>query len=357
LGAVGRLGARAVGIFVALLCSVALLAFLTAPPLFTLLRIDVAAGASLQASMTSSAPSTQVPTFASWLSGLVPANPVKAAADGAMLPLIVFAVLFAAALSRTLPELRAAGTAFFRAIADAMLVIVGWVLALAPIGVFALAVTLAAHVGVAAVGAVGFYLVVHCGLVAIAGGLVYIAVRVLAGVPVARFARAMLPAQVVAVSTRSSVAALPAMIESAERVLRLPASVVGFALPFGVAVFRLNQGVSWIVSALFIGTLYGVHLSVPQLGLLAVTSVAMSFSVPGIPSGALFMIAPFFTAVGLPAEGVGILIGLDVIPDIFKTSLNVTGQMAATALLARKAELPGVSAPSLPVETRTAVYR
>jgi Na+/H+-dicarboxylate symporter len=167
----------------------------------------------------------------------------------------------------------------------------------------------------------------------------------------------VLPAQVVAVSTRSSVAALPALIDGAEHVLGLPAAVVGFALPFGVSVFRLNQGVTWIVSALFVGTLYGIHLSTSQLALLAVTSVAMSFSIPGIPSAALFMIAPFFTSVGLPVEGVGILIGLDVIPDVFKTSLNVTGHMAATAILARRAEPPGVSAPPLPMETRAAVYR
>jgi proton glutamate symport protein len=146
----------------------------------------------------------------------------------------------------------------------------------------------------------------------------------------------VLPAQIVAVGTRSSVAALPAMIDGAERVLGLPAQVTSFALPFGVSVFRLNQGVSWIVAALFVGKLYGVHLSISQIGLLAVASVAMSFSVPGIPSGGIFVAAPFFVIVGLPIEGIGILIALDVIPDLFKTSLNVTGQMTATSLLARQ---------------------
>jgi len=146
----------------------------------------------------------------------------------------------------------------------------------------------------------------------------------------------MLPAQLVAISTRSSVASLPAMIDGAERVLRLPVRVVSFALPFGVSIFRLNQGVSWIVAALFVGALYDIHLSVGQLALLAAASVAMSFSVPGIPSGGLFVIAPFFMTVGLPVEGIGILIALDVIPDLFKTLINVTGHMTATVLLSRK---------------------
>jgi Na+/H+-dicarboxylate symporter len=194
-------------------------------------------------------------------------------------------------------------------------------------------------------------------LLTVAGALLYVVVRTAGAVPLRRFARAVLPAQVIAVSTRSSVAALPAMLESAERVLHLPPSVTGFVLPFGVAVFRINQGITWVVSALFIGKLYGVHLAWSQLALFAATSVAMSFSVPGIPSAALFMIAPFFPMVGLPVEGVGILIGLDVIPDLFKTSLNVTGHMAATVLLAREQETPGVAAPALPVEARLPAYR
>ena len=341
LGTMSRLGARAIVIFVALLSGVALLGFLAGPPLFALLDIDATSAASLRGAASSAAATVELPTFATWLVSLIPANPIKAAADGAMLPLIIFAVVFAAALARTPTDLRLTATAFFRGIADAMLIIVGWVLALAPIGVFALAVPLAAKMGAGVAGAVGFYLAVHCSLLAIAGAAFYIVVRVGAGIPVARFARAVLPAQIVGVGTRSSVAALPAMIDGAERVLGLPTQVTSFALPFGVSVFRVNQGVSWIVAALFVGKLYGVHLSVAQLGLLAVASVAMSFSVPGIPSGGIFVAAPFFATVGLPIEGIGILIALDVIPDLFKTSLNVTGQMTATSLLAGRRQQPG----------------
>jgi proton glutamate symport protein len=334
LAAVGRLGGRAVLTFTVLLAGCALVGFLAGPPLFALLSIDPASAASLRGTAAGTS-TVELPTFASWLVSLVPANPVKAAADGAMLPLIVFAVLFAAALARAPQDLRASAALFFRGLADAMLVIVGWVLAAAPIGVFALAVSLAVRVGVGVAGAVGFYLAVHSGLLALSGLLLYVVVRVVAGVPLKQFARALLPAQLVAVSTRSSVASLPAMIDGAERVLRLPTQVTSFVLPFGVSIFRLNQGVSWIVAPLFVAALYGVHLSLAQLALLAAASVPMSFSVPGIPSGGLFVIVPFFMTVGLPIEGIGILIALDVIPDLFKTLLNVTGHMAATVLVAR----------------------
>ena len=335
LGAVGRLGGRAVALFAAILTGFSLVAFLVSPALFSLLHIEAASAISLRGTGASATGGPAVPTFANWLVSLIPPNAVESAVNGAMLPLIIFAVAFAAALARISPERRAATAGIFRGIADAMLIIVGWVLAVAPIGVFALAVALAVRVGAGVAGAVGFYFAVHCGLLAAATALLYALVKFRSDVPLSRFARALLPAQVVAVSSRSSVAALPAMIDGARQVLHLPTKVAGFALPFGVSVFRVNQSVSWIVTGLFIGKLYGVQLTTAQLAFLGASAVPMSFSVPGIPSGALFMIAPFFVTVGLPMEGVGILIALDALPDLFKTLLNVTAQMTATVLLSR----------------------
>jgi proton glutamate symport protein len=333
--AVGRLGGRAVAMYVVILSTLALLTFLAAPPLFALLDIDSSSAATMRSASSAAGVAPALPSFTSWLVGLVPANPVKAAVDGAMLPVILFAVAFAAALARIDPERRAAATALFRGLADAMLVIVGWILALAPIGVFCLAVALAEKVGAGVAGAVAFYLALHSGFLIVATIALYAIVRIFSTVPLAQFARALIPAQLVAITTRSSVAALPAMIDGATRVLHLPQKVSGFALPFGVSVFRLNQAVTWIASALFVSKLYGVPLSTSQLAFLGACSVAMSFSIPGIPSGGLFIIAPFFVSVGLPIEGMGILLALDAIPDVFKTLLNVTSQMATTVLLAR----------------------
>jgi proton glutamate symport protein len=334
---VGRLGGRAVALYVAILSTIALFTFLAAPPLFAMMHIDVTSAETLRRASAGAAPAPALPSFTSWLVGLVPPNPVKAAADGAMLPLIVFAVAFAAALSRIETERRAAATAVFRALADAMLTMVGWVLAVAPIGVFCLAVALAVRVGAGVAGAVALYIALHALFLIISTIGLYVLVRLFSDVPLALFARAAIPAQIVAMSTRSSVAALPAMIDGANRVMHLPMKVAGFALPFSVSVFRLNQAVTWIASALFVSKLYGVPLTSAQLAFLGACSVAMSFSIPGIPSGGLFIIAPFFVSVGLPIEGMGILLALDAIPDVFKTLLNVTGQLATTAVLARGA--------------------
>jgi proton glutamate symport protein len=344
-GTVGRMGVRAVAIFVAMLAGVAAVGVLLGPPLMSSVQIDPAAAASLRATAAASS-QPELPTFTSWVVSLVPANPIKAAADGAMLPVIVFSVVFALALGRLAPTLRAPAVTFFRALADAMLVIVQWVLAVAPVGVFALTVTLALHIGVSIAGAVAVYLLVHCGLLVVVGALFYVVVRVVGGVPLGRFARAALPAQVVALSTRSSVAALPAMIDGAERVLRIPPAVAGFGLPFGVSLLRVNTPTSWVVSGIFVGQLYGVPLGMVGVLTIGVGALLMSFSVPGIPSGGLFILAPLFLAVGLPVEGIGILIALDAIPDVFKTAVNVTGHLTATTLLARG----HVPTPDLPLD-------
>jgi Na+/H+-dicarboxylate symporter len=151
-----------------------------------------------------------------------------------------------------------------------------------------------------------------------------------------RFAVASIPAQAVGFSSRSSFAALPAMIAGATNTLGIPTAVSGFVLPFAVAVFRVSTPIGWMVSVLFLGRLYGVEIDTAQLVSLLLTSVLLSYSVPGIPSGSLFLLAPVLVSFGLPAEGVGILIAVDAIPDLFKTTVNVTSHMTVVAALGRE---------------------
>ncbi len=342
LRAVGRLGGSALALFIALLAGVALFTALAAPPLYDRLVVDPASAAALRERAAGGAGMVPpLPGFAAWLTSLVPVNPVAAAAEGAMLPLIVFTVAFALAISRLPDATRDVVLGVFRAVADAMLVLVRAVLWLSALGILALAITLGARLGVSGAGAIGFYLVTHAALLVAATALLYPVAVLVGGVPPGRFARAALPAQVVAMGTRSSLAALPAMLDAAEQRLQLRREVSGFALPLAVSTFRLNLAVSWIVGGLFIARLYGVPFGLSSLATFGVAAVLMSFSVPGIPSGSLFIIAPLFPTVGLPVEGVGILIALDAVPDIFKTTLNVTGHMTSAAVLARRARGDG----------------
>ncbi|MCC6931507.1 MAG: dicarboxylate/amino acid:cation symporter [Gemmatimonadaceae bacterium] len=345
LGTVGRLGGRALLMFVALLAGIALFTAIVAPPLYEQLTVDPASSAALRARVTGGATTVPpLPSFATWLTSLVPVNPLAAAVDGAMLPLIVFTVAFALAVSRLADETRGAVLGVFQATGDAMLVLVRAVLWLSPLGIFALALSLGAKLGVSGAGAIGFYLATHIAILIAAILLLYPVAVLLGRVSPATFARAALPAQAVAMGTRSSLAALPAMLDAAEQQLQLPREVSGFVLPLAVSTLRLNLAVSWIVGGLFIAHLYGVPFGLASLATFYVAAVLMSFSVPGIPSGSLFIIAPLFPTVGLPVEGVGILIALDAVPDIFKTTLNVTGHMTVASVLGRATRRPARSA-------------
>ncbi len=333
-GDVARLGGRAIAVFLLMLTGIATLTGVLAPWMYNALQVDPAAAATLRASVggtTQSVP--DLPGFTAWLTGLVPVNPVKAAADGAMLPLIVFTIAFAMAVRFLGEREREALTTFFRSMSEAMLVLVRWVLALAPLGIGALAISLGVRLGVNAAGAVGFYLASHLALLVVAILMMYLIALVFGRAPFGAFVKAILPAQAIAASTRSTLAAIPVMLDAAETKLGVSREASGFVIPFAVSIFRLNLAVSWIVGGLFVAKLYGVDFPLGSVVTIGVAAVLLSFSVPGIPSGSLFIIAPVFPQVGLPPEGVGILIALDALPDVLKTTLNATGQMTAVSIV------------------------
>ena len=331
---VRRIGGRALASFLGLLVLVAAASLLIVPPLFAWFHINPATTASLRGN-TGSSTVAAIPSFAEWLVGVVPTNPVKAASDGAMLPLVVFSLAFALALLKIAAERRDAIVRFFQGLGDAMLVIVRVIIELAPIGVFALMLPVASRTGLAAAGALGYYV----GVTAVAQLLIILLLYPVASfigrIPLLRFARALFPAQAVAVSSASSLASLPALLEGSDQMLYLPKSITGMVLPLAVSTFKIATPTIWLVAAIFLGHLYGVQLGFGQLLAISVTSILTSFSLPGVPHGWLLVITPLVATMGIPAEGIGLLIAVDAIPDIVATALNVTGDMAAAALVSR----------------------
>lgn len=335
---VGRMGGRTLVVFVLLLSVVSAIVIPLAWLVFTLLpdagiKPTLPEGAIEAAQQLAAGGQTQ--TLSAWLTGLIPTNPLAAAVNGAMLQLVLFTVLFAVAVSRIDPASRATILAFFKAVSNAMLVLVRWVIKLAPIGVFALVLPLTVHTGAGLAGGIGFYVVAYSVLSVVTILLLYPIVAFFGRIGIARFAKAALPSQLIAFSSSSSIASLPALVESAEKGLGLRTEVTGFVLPLAVSTFKIAGPVSWTVGALFVGWFYGVPLHARELAIIGFASVFLAFGTPGIPRGAFIMLAPLFVAIGLPIEGIGILIAVDAIPDTFATALNVTGDLAATAIIAK----------------------
>jgi Na+/H+-dicarboxylate symporter len=339
--AVGRLGIRSLVLFLVALGAATVFAAATAYPLLGRLAIDPAVAARLResaagAGRTAAESAKQLPSLAQWVTDLVPVNVFKAAADGAILPLIVFALAFGIALTAIDRERRQAVVRVFHGIADSMLLLVGWILRFTPVGVFALAVPLGARMGVAAAGSLVYYIVLLSGVSAAFIIIVVVPAGVLLGrVPIGRFVRASAPATAVAFSSRSSLAALPATIEAARTALALPEEIASFFLPLAASMFRVGGAICQMVAVLFVARLYGVDLAVSQMATVIVTVVLTSFTIPGIPAGAIIVMAPVLASVGVPVEGIGILMGVDTIPDMFRTTANVVGWLAAGSILAR----------------------
>ena len=338
---VGRIGARAILLFVVVLAAASAVGVLVGYPLLSQLPLDPAAVAAMQASAASAGATAAegakaVPTFAEWVVALVPPNPIKAAADGAMLPLILTSVAFAIALLQVPLAKRTPVIQVLDGVMEASLTLVRAILRLAPIGVFALTVGLAAKLGVSALAALAGYIgVVSAICVLFMGGVLYPAAVVLGRTSLRDFARAALPAQMIAFSSRSSLAALPAMLEAVRDRLRLPPTIGNVLIPLAATMFRAGAGIGQTVGVLFIARLYGVELDAAQLLTIALTSVVTSFSVPGIPGGSILVMVPVLMAAGIPVEGIGILLGADTIPDMFRTTTNVTGHMTAAVIIAR----------------------
>lgn len=339
-GALGRLGGTAVAVFLALLAAGSVAIALVTPTLLTLLSITRASLGALGSITVSggaaSSPARAATGFWPWVDALIPANPVAAASSGALLPLVIFTVAFSIALAGLPLEQRAGVVTFFRGLAEAMLVLVRWVLWLAPAGVLALAFGLGAHAGVGSARALVAWIVLVAAACVVFLVALY-AIAVLIGrVPLRQFSRSIVRAQIVAFSSRSSLAALPAMIEGGETGLGFPSPITGFLLPLAVSTFKLSATIAVVTGTLFLARLYAVPITAGSLVSIAASAVLLSFTVPGVPGGFLVIMIPVLASAGIPAEGVGILFAMDAIPDMFRTLTNVTGDMVAAVIVARR---------------------
>lgn len=341
----GRIGGLALAGFIGLLALAAAFTLVVATPFIRGFRIDPGTQANfLRSAGIAAAQSTEAVeeagTFGEWLLGLLPANPLEAAVNGEILPVLIATVLFALAVTRIGAEQRDVVVGFFRAIVDATHVIIGWILAALPVGVFAIAYALTAETGFDTAGILGYFVLLTSLMLIVFTILLYPITAMLGRISLGRFARGVAPSQVVALGSRSSLASLPALMEGAENRLGLPSAVSAFVLPLAVATFKVNRTISSPIKLLFLAHVYGITLDPATVAFFIPTVMILSFSSPGIPSGGFLVTLPFYVAAGIPVQGIILLKAVDAIPDIFKTLVNVTADMSVATVVARFAGVP-----------------
>lgn len=339
--ATGRIAVRSLTVFGLLLVGATVYAILAGLGLLALWPIDPEAGRALLAGVPADSLATvgeaaRTDGLRAFLASLAPANLIKAAADDGVLAVVVFALAFGFAATRIKAELRRPLAGFFEAVAETLVVIVHWVLLAAPFGVFALALGVGLRAGLGVAGTLAHYVAIVClsqiGLIL----LIYVVATVWGRISLGRFARAVAPAQVVAVSTQSSLASLPVMIERSRDWLGVPQTSAGLVLPLAVAVFRITSPVANLAVCLYVAQLNGVELSLAALIAGGLTAIAVSIASVGLPGQVSFFasVGPICLAMGLPLGVLPLLLAVEVIPDIFRTVGNVTGDLAATRIVA-----------------------
>ena len=343
----GRLAARSLMVFAVLLVTATVYACLVLPAAYTLWPFDQTAVARL---LSDAAPVETVspPTVGQWLSQLAPSNVVAAAAESAILPLVVFAILFGFAATRLPAAQREPMVGFFRAVAETMIVIVRWVLYAAPIGVFALALGVGLISGAAIVGLIVQYVVIACVVTLGVAVMAYLFAFTWGRVSPARFIAATAPALAVAFSSRSSLATLPLMVERMRDAMDVSPRVANVTLPMAVAVFRMTSPVTNLAVVFFGAAVYGVELGPMQIIAGGFVAIAISIGSVGLPGEISFIasVAPISIAMGVPIELLGILVGVEAIPDIFRTLGNVAGDMSATVITAKDTKISVPEAPA-----------
>lgn len=348
-GKLGRLAGRSLAIILFYLVASAVFAGGIAFPLFY--HLSHVMGRGTLATARSSVPAVAIPTFGSFLVGLFPTNIFKAAEDGALLPLVLFSVALGIAIAHLPDAERVLLTRFFRALADGFTILIGGILRTVPIGVFCLSVTLGANTGVSGVSWLVSYVAAMCFITAtFMPFILYPSIAIFSSWSLPALIRASAPAQAIAFTSRSSLAALPAAYKAARDSLKLPDDVSAFFFPFAASIFHVGGCIVQMVGVCFLAAFYGVSLSFAQLVVLSLNAIAVSMTAPGIPGGAIIVMAPMLASAGIPLEGMAMLLAVDTVPDMFRTTVTVSCWLSAASLLPSRASSAAVAMEVIPAD-------
>jgi Na+/H+-dicarboxylate symporter len=301
-------------------------------------RAALVGGAGQQPAAAIAAP----PTFVQTLVALIPANPVAAAASGDLLPLIVAICIFGAAATVIDSEPRRAVVRFFEGVNELSMVVITWLMRLAPAGVFVLIAVTMAKSGFGVLAQLArFALVVLLALVLHVAITLLPALRFGARMGVRHFVRSVSDALVLAFSTASSNATLPVSIAAARDRLQISPDVVGFVLPAGASINKNGAAAYKAVTAVFLAQLYGLSLTAGTAMTIALTSTLAAFAGTGVPGSSLVTTLIVLNAIGLgpyAAAGIALVAAIDRPLDMCRTTVNTIGNLVGVAWVARGEE-------------------
>lgn len=323
----GRIGGRTIGLYLITTAVAITMALCVA------LLVSPGQGLELEAEETFDA--NPPPSLVETVIHLFPSNPVQAMADGEMLQLIIFAILFGVALTLAGPP----GNRIlevFRDLNEVVMRLVFLVIKVAPIGVFCLVARVFSEQGLQAIGALGWYFFTVFGVLMIHLFVTYpILLTTLAKVNPVRFFRKFFDVMFFAFSTASSNATIPVSLKVTRERLGVKNSVASFTVPLGASINMDGTAIMQGVATVFVAQAFGFELTLTQYLMVILTATLASIGTAGVPGVGTIMLAMVFTQVGLPLEGIGIILAVDRLLDMTRTAVNVTGDATISCVVAR----------------------
>jgi len=279
------------------------------------------------------------PGWVDTLLGIIPRNPVQAAAEMDLLPLIFFTIAFGAALTALTPQQRDPVLAFFNGVNEASMKLINWIMELAPYAVFVLIASVVANFGFDLLRSLLVYtFVVVLGLGMHAFGTYGLVLRFLAKLNPAKFYPRIAAVPLLAFSTSSSNATLPLTIETAEEKVGVPNEVASFVLPLGATINMDGTALYQAVAVMFIAQIYGIELGLAEQLIVVLTATLASVGAAGVPSAGIITLIIVLNSVGMGQHvqaGIALILGVDRILDMIRTAVNVTGDLTCSAFIAR----------------------
>lgn len=275
-----------------------------------------------------------LPSLVDFLVDLIPSNPFAAASAGALLPLIVFTALFAAAAGSLEEEPRQRLIGFAEAANEALIKLVWWILWTAPIGIFGLAAPVTAQLGWGLIQSLAVFVVSVVLALGIYVGVVYLPIlKFVGGVGPMKFLGGTFGATSVAFSTTSTAAALPVTLDEVHRNLGVSETVADLVVPLGASMYRAGSALFQGAAIIFLAHLYDTPIPAAAIGGAVLATFLVSLTVAPVPSSGVVTLAPALDTLGVPLAGLSILLGIDRIPDMFRTSVNLMGQMTTAVVV------------------------